>query len=377
MNGTVNRQVELVRSGYDYFERLEHLLRLAQREVYLQTYIFAEDDTGLRVTYALEQAAQRGVQVYLLADGYASQGLSDAWMERINKAGIQFRYFAPLWKSRYFYFGRRLHHKVLVVDGLHALVGGINISDHYNDTPGHSAWLDWALYVTGPAAMQLEDICVRRARGLASANLLHWPRAYLPTDPLIGVRVNDWVRGKREITHMYTRMLRQATKSVMLLSSYFLPGASFRTQLLRAARRGVKIRIIVAGISDVVIAKYAERYMYRWLLKNNIEIYEYQRNVLHGKVAVCDGRWCTVGSYNLNNISARASIELNLEVHLPELAVTMEQQLQQIIARDCVQITAQRYQHLTRWYQRFLQRSAYDIFRIGLFVFTFYFRKRE
>ncbi len=377
MNGTVNRQVELVRSGYDYFERLEHLLRRAQREVYLQTYIFAEDDTGLRVTYALEQAAQRGVQVYLLVDGFASQGLSDAWMERINRAGIQFRYFAPLWKSRYFYFGRRLHHKVLVVDGLHALVGGINISNHYNDTPEQPAWLDWALYVTGDAAVQLEDICARRARGLAGANLLKWPRASLPTDPQIFVRVNDWVRGKREVTQMYQRMLRHSTQWVTLLSSYFLPGASFRSHLLRAARRGVKIRIIVAGISDVVVAKYAERYMYRWLLRNNIEIYEYQRKVLHGKVAVCDGRWCTVGSYNLNNISARASIELNLEVHQPELAVIMEQQLQQIIARDCVQITAQRYQHLTRWYQRFLQRSAYDIFRIGLFVFTFYFRQRE
>jgi cardiolipin synthase A/B len=368
--------VRLVRSGSEFFELLERMIRKSAQIIHFQTYIFSDDETGQRIGRALAEAALRGVRVYLVVDGYASQDLSGSFIQHLENAGIKFRFFDPVWKSKYFYFGRRLHHKVVVVDGKQALVGGINISNNYNDTLDNFAWLDWALHAEGDIVTGLEEICRRRAKGLRPApqELFHSDHK---EESVIRIRVNDWVRGKREITHTYLNMLRYGKSHVTILSSYFLPGKLFRKNLILAAKRGVRVKLIVAGVSDVKLAKYAERYMYPWLLRNNIEVYEYQRNVLHGKMGICDGEWLTLGSYNINNISAYASIELNLEVHDLDLARLAEQRLKKIIQDDCEQITFERYENKSSLFQRFLQRSAFDIFRITLFLFTFYFKQRE
>jgi cardiolipin synthase A/B len=372
--------VQLVRSGSEYFDLVDNLIRGAQDFIHLQTYILDEDETGRTVVNQLITASKRGVKVMLVADAYASQGLSDEFISEMKNEGIQFLYFNPVWKSKYFYFGRRLHHKVLVVDGKHGLVGGINISNHYNDVADQHAWLDWALYVKGPVVLELQKVCEHMAKVEILQRIkrrLYRTRPSPLSPPPIQVRINDWVRGKKEITNTYLKMLRNAHSHITIMSSYLLPGKILRANLRKAARRGVKIRFIMAGISDVRIAKHAERYMYRWMLRNNIEIYEYQPNVLHAKMAVCDSEWLTLGSYNVNNISAYASIELNLDVYHPAFAQEAEARLDQIIENDCVKITQQIFEmHNTLW-NRFIQRSAYDIFRLILFLFTFYFRQRE
>ena len=144
-----------------------------------------------------------------------------------------------------------------------------------------------------------------------------------------------------------------------------------------ATRRGVKVQVILAGISDVVIAKYAERFMYRWLLRNKVEVWEYQKRVLHAKLATYDDKWVTVGSYNLNNISAYASVELNLDIDDKGFAQDIGNRLNQIIESECIQITAEDFHKKQTLWEHFLQRSAYDIFRIILFLFTFYFKQRD
>jgi len=201
-------------------------------------------------------------------------------------------------------------------------------------------------------------------------------RLMLPDQP-VGVRINDWVRGRKEITATYLKMLRNAKSHVTIVSSYLLPGKLLQRNLRLAAKRGVKIRLVMAGMSDVATAKYAERYMYQWLLRNKIEIFEYEKNILHGKIAMCDGQWLTLGSYNVNNISAYASIELNLDVHNPEFAKQAERNIEMIIKNDCKEITEKEYNSNATLLNRFLQRSAYDIFRLSLFLFTFYFKQRE
>lgn len=371
--------LRLVRSGNEFFDLLEQTIQSAQKCIHLQIYIYAEDQTGNRITHALIDAAKRGVMVFLVADGYASQDLSKEFKMKLEAVGIQFRFFNPLLKSKYFYLGRRMHHKIVVVDGSKALVGGINISDNYNDTIESSAWLDWALYVEGEVAEKLKKVCedLRKFEILEiTKTRLRRKRLTLPVEP-IDVRVNDWVRGRKEITASYLKMLRNATSRVTIVSSYMLPGKLLRRNLRVAAKRGIKIRLVMAGMSDVATSKYAERYMYQWLLRNKIEIYEYEKNILHGKLAVCDGQWLTLGSYNLNNISAYASIELNLDVHNPELAELVEQRIEKIIQNDCKKITKEEYESHSNLLNRFLQRSAYDIFRLMLFLFTFYFKQRE
>ena len=371
--------LRLVKSGSDYFDLLEQIILEAEMRLHVQVYIFEEDETGHKIAQALIAAAKKGVKVFVVADGYASQDLSTSFIDRLKSAGVHFRFFNPLLKSKYFYFGRRMHHKVVVADGSKALVGGMNFSNNYNDTEESAAWLDWALYVEGEVAAKLEKVCeeLRKFEILEITRTKFKKKTSIATGQAVSVRINDWVRGRGEITASYLKMLRTSTAHVTILCSYFIPGKLLRKNLRLAAKRGIKIRLVVAGMSDLIVSKFAERYMYRWLLRNKIEIYEYQKNILHGKMALCDDRWLTIGSYNINNISAYASIELNLEVHDPDFTGNVEKIIETIIQEDCKKITVKEYKsHDTLW-NRFLQRSAYDIFRIMLFLFTFYLKQKE
>ena len=168
-------------------------------------------------------------------------------------------------------------------------------------------------------------------------------------------------------------MFNKAEKSITIMCSYFLPGRLFRRKLSQAVKKGVKIKVILAGISDIMMAKHAERYLYDWLLKNNIEIYEYQETVLHAKVAVYDSSWVTVGSYNVNNISAYASLELNMDVRNKPFAISTENELEDIISRHCEQITKENYSSSTHFFRRLWQRFCYNFINNVLNLFTFYF----
>ena len=170
-------------------------------------------------------------------------------------------------------------------------------------------------------------------------------------------------------------MMNSATSSVIIMSPYFLPGYQFRKALRRAVKRGIKIQVILTGVSDIFVAKYAERYMYDWLLNLNVEIFEYQTNVLHGKMVVCDRQTVSVGSYNVNNLSAYASIELNLEIKNEVFAVDVEKRLSAIIKNECRQITQKIHASKTNFLQRMLRGLSYNFLRLMLFVFAF--KQRE
>jgi len=139
----------------------------------------------------------------------------------------------------------------------------------------------------------------------------------------------------------------------------------------------VKIKVITAGRSDVMLAKYAERWMYDWLLRNNIELYEYQKNILHGKIAVCDSEWMTVGSYNVNNISAHASIELNLDVKNKKIASYTETVLENIMANDCLYITKEIHARNKNLIKQFVRWFSYGFIHTLFRLFTFYFKQKE
>jgi cardiolipin synthase len=144
-----------------------------------------------------------------------------------------------------------------------------------------------------------------------------------------------------------------------------------------AAKRGVKIRIILTKISDIILAKQAERFFYPWLLRRNIEIYEYRQEVLHGKISTYDNHWVTVGSYNFNTLSAYGSIELNLDIHNPAFANEVDQALETIIQHDCELITQETVSRKTNIWTMLVQRFAYEVFRFLYFIFFFNFKQRK
>lgn len=374
-------KAHLVRGGAAYFGLLEQLIDASTHSVYLQTYIYEADETGNRIARALARAAGRGVYVHLLVDGYASQNLPKDFIDELKNKGIYFRFFEPLFKSRYFYFGRRLHHKVLVTDGRYGVVGGLNISNRYNDTPEQKAWLDWAVCVEGEAAGALYNICASRSISpwrLKGVAIKPAPAFQLPTEVCpVRIRANDWVRGKREITRSYIEMFDLAKHQIIIMSSYFIPGRQIRRHMERAIRRGVRIRLILAGISDVRIAKYAERFMYQWLFKRGVEVYEYQPNVLHAKISTYDRKWVTIGSYNVNEISEKASVELNLDVFDNTFSAEVETRLVEIMMTDCRRITDEEVKRKFAPVQQFFQWGSYVLIRTLLVLFTFYFRHKE
>lgn len=381
---TLHNRVELVRGGADFFARLIQMIEQAERSIHLQVYILDKDPTGIMVTEALKKSVKRGVMVYLMADGYASRMLPAGFISNLREAGIHFRLFEPLLKSKYFYFGRRLHHKIIVTDARYAMVGGLNITERYNDRIGFSAWLDFAVWVEGEIARQLCIRCWKTWYGFPSS-LKQYPcendSGQFTTVPetisQVRMRVNDWVRNKNEISQSYLEMLDRAKSHITILCSYFLPNETFQKRLLSAVKRGVNIKIILAGLSDIQIAKNAERYIYEWLLRNNITIYEFQGNVLHGKVAVSDSCWATIGSYNINNISARASIELNLDIYDPAFATDLERVLDKIIEDDCTQITREVLEKKSTILNRLIWWSSYQAIKGLIYLFTFYFRKKN
>lgn len=377
---TDRNSVQLIRGGKTYFDLLEEMIDAAQYTFHLQTYIYDEDETGKRIAAAMQRAAIRGVKVYLLLDGYASQGLSKEFIEELKTSGVHFRWFEPILKSRRFYFGRRLHHKVAVADGCHSLVGGINISNKYNDMEDQPAWLDWAVLSRGEVSSQLHRICVRVWNRSDWHREKRFIRDAVPitTDhkgnTMVRIRVNDWVRGRNQISRTYLEMMRHAKERITIMSSYFLPGRAIKRHIVAAVRRGVQVRLIIAGRSDVVVAKQAERWMYAWLFRHGIEVYEYKENVLHGKISTYDGKFVTVGSYNLNNISAFASVELNLDIMNETFAANADEALQYVIDHDCEKVVKDTFTHKNHLLLQLWQWTCYQIIQVSFFLFTFYFR---
>ena len=375
---THDNSVKLIRGGREYFDLLEKLIEGAKHTIYFQIYIFDGDETGNRVANALKEAARRKVRVFLLLDGYASQNLPKEVIEQLQEAGVCFRWFKPWVKSKRFFLGRRMHHKVFVVDDLHSLVGGLNVSDRYNDIGETPAWLDWAVYAQGSVASGLAEVCRKRMRDVSARSISLANRDQIHGQPCsVRILINDRVRRKSQITKCYLQMLKNARSGVIIMSPYFLPGYQIRKQIKLASKRGVKVQLILAGVSDISLAKYAERFMYDWLHRYNIEIFEYQKSVLHGKIATCDGEVVTVGSYNVNNLSAYLSIELNLEIKDEIFASHTQKLLQQIINNDCLPITRAVYKSQSNLLKHVLQVAAYGFFRLLFYVFTFRLKFKE
>lgn len=322
---------------------LENIILNAQYEIHLQTYAYYNDETGNRITNALLEAAKKGVKVYIVLDSYGSKDFDHNEVKRLREAGIKIRFFGRLGKRGNFAWGRRLHHKIVVADRFYSLVGGINISNKYSGFGGENAWFDFAVLVEGKVSIQVANICKKvHAQWFTNTKKEAIPFIEPQKESKnikIQLQQNDWLRSKNQVARSYANALRNAEKEIILINSYFLPGAYFRRLLKNASKKnGLKVKMLLPGISDIPLAKNAMTYLYHFLLRNNIEVYEWKPSILHAKVACADGEWSTIGSYNLNYLSAYASIEFNVDVMDSEFSQNFQSHLHQLLQSSCVQI---------------------------------------
>jgi cardiolipin synthase len=332
-----SKYVELVRSGEDYFLRLEKLIDKAEKEIYLQTYIFENDETGNRIASCLKKAAQRKVKVYVLLDAYGSAALPNSFAQDLVQHGILLRFFSPLFSLNNFYIGRRMHHKIVVADEKMALIGGINIADKYHGTTGSEPWLDYAVQLNCPAAKNLQILCSDYFFKKGSSKKIP-PVLHSAGSALVGILQNDWLQQKTEVCDAYTNAFIHAEKEIVIVGSYFLPGNRLAKALKKACKRGIKTTVILAGISDVPLVRRATEHLYSSFLDDHMRIYEWNKSVVHGKTAVVDNKWSTVGSFNLNSLSCYGSIEMNVEVHSVEFAENLRAGFEMVIS-ECSEIT--------------------------------------
>ncbi len=370
---STGNRVELLETGGEYFPALCRAIDQAQREIHLETYIFEDDATGRRVAEALSAAARRGVQVHVLVDGFGARNFSGTLAPRMLGAGVEVRVFRPdlsrfrIRRHRL----RRLHRKVVVVDGVLAFVGGINIIDDLHAPGQTQPRYDYAVAVRGPVVDDVLHSCrrlwalVNWARLQRRPPVLRLPPADTRPAGDMEARyvVRDNIRHRRDIEEAYLEAIASAREEVILANAYFLPGLRFRHALLAAAGRGVKVTLLLQGRVEYVLLHFATRALYGHLLASGVRIFEYHRSFLHAKVAVVDGNWATVGSSNIDPFSLLLAREANVVVGDVAFAEQLRASLQQAMDNGARELRPEDWKHRP-WFGRALHWLAYGLVRL-------------
>jgi cardiolipin synthase len=365
------KKLEIIYSGEDYFSRLEAIIHQSQFEVHIQIYIFENDATGNRIMSELIEAASRGVKIFMLLDAIGSLSFPSEKINELKKWGIFIRFFAPLLSSNSFYLGRRLHQKVVVADAKVALIGGINIADKYCGTPTEMPWLDYAIQLNDTIAEPLQELCRaiyfkrNRLQSKKMRSVFH-----TPDETMVRILQNDWLKRKNEICEAYIESISNAKTEIIIVGSYFLPGRKIIRALKKAAKNKVQIKLILSGISDIPMTRRASCYLYDKLLRHGIELYEWDKSVLHGKTAVIDEYWTTIGSFNLNNLSSYGSIEMNVEINSALFASLYRSHLNEIIAQ-CQKVTPELLKTKHNLFTKFTNWLSYCVTRIIELLITY------
>ena len=366
----------LVNSGEDYFARLERIISESTSEIHFQTYIFQYDVTGIKIIEALKKAALRDVKIYLLLDGFGSYAMPSSVIKNLKESGIHFRFFSPLFSANTFYIGRRLHHKVVVVDKRKVLIGGINIADKYYGNSTLIPWLDFAVELNNEKiGEKIQEICSAIYNKKSWQNRKKNNLIYDFYDGKVRISQNDWLIGKREVHDAYIRALETAKKEIIIVGSYFFPGRKLTQLLKNATQKNVKVILILSGISDIPLLRGASLFFYTELLNYNMELFEWNKSLLHGKAAIIDEDWTTIGSFNLNHLSSYGSIEMNLEIDSTEFSKLFKAHLNLIILQ-CQRITPKILKTKQPFYIKYTNGIFYWTLRMLLIIITYLPYKR-
>jgi len=339
-----NNRVELLENGEEYFPRVFDAMRAAKSEILLETFIVFEDKVGAELQQILIDAARRGVRTTVSLDGFGCGELTTGYLAALSEAGVHLQMFDPAPKHLGFRTNwfRRLHRKIVVVDGLIAFIGGINFSgDHLADF-GPEAKQDYAVQVQGPAVADIHHFALLQS-GRPGRARFWWQRrrqrradmAFNDHDGQVRLVFRDNDQHQTDIEDVYLHALRRAKRRVVIANAYFFPGYRLLREIRNAARRGVEVRLILQGQPDMLVAKLAARMTYDYLLKAGVQIHEYCQRPLHGKVALVDEEWSTVGSSNLDPLSLSLNLEANVLIRDRAFNQHLFQRLEDLSHNHC------------------------------------------
>ena len=346
-----NNHIKLLRSGAEYFPALIAAIDSSSNSIYLQTYIYEIDMAGLSIGDALKNAAKRGVKVNLLLDGFGCKDLPKAYQKELENTGIQVIFYRPkispwtLKKNRL----RRLHRKIAVIDSKIAFVGGINIIDDNNVPDNTPPRIDYAVRIEGALLPSIAASVDKLWRRMAFTRLNFklsnktLTQQNFKQTAIKGISaafiLRDNVLHRRDIENAYLSAINAAKSEIIIANAYFVPGRRFRQALLSAAKRGVKIELLLQGRMEyfLMLATHA---FYSLFLKNGIHIYEYRKSFMHCKVAVIDGYWATVGSSNIDPFSMLLAREANIVVQNTAFATELRTEICNSIREGAHQISA-------------------------------------
>ncbi|MGS0741934.1 phospholipase D-like domain-containing protein [Glaciimonas sp. GG7] len=379
VNFSANNHIDLLQSGAEFFPALLAAIDAARDEIYLETYIFAADETGVRVRDALKNAAKRGVAVRVVTDWLGTGGTHCTMLKTaFLHTTIVHRVFNPWFRKGVV----RTHRKLCVVDSQIAFVGGININDDmFTDDVQHlllpaPRW-DFAVRITGPLVpvvhAELEAQWMRLGGLKLRARWDEFKRtrtsviAATRGAALAGLVIRDNLRNRRTIQRAYMQALGHARESALLANPYFAPGRKLRQALVSAAQRGVKVTLLL-GVGHYRLQDAVTHSYYPKLLKAGVRIVEYRKTALHAKVGVVDAEWATVGSSNYDGLSLLVNQEANVVVFDAQFAQALRQKIEMGIA-DGVEVQAADFGYIT-WPRRLWYGTAFVFYRLGMRIIT-------
>lgn len=348
-------RLAILRDGAQTFPAMLAAIRGAERSICLETYILRDDRTGGRFGQALVERARAGVEVNVLYDAWGSR-VSVEYLMWLAEGGVRAMAFHPVELSPALdktlaKLTLRNHRKLLIVDGRVAFTGGLNISDDYaSEADGGGCWRDTHLRIEGPAVTELLGFFLStwKAAGGPPVSPSRYPRLRWAPDPVVHVAASHLRRGRRTVRHAYGKAIREARSHIYITNPYFLPTVRLLQAVRNAAHRGVDVRVMVAGTTDVRAVLLASRSIYGLLLKSGVRLFEWEGRVLHAKTATIDHRWSTIGSSNLDRQSLRFNLEVNVIVQDPAFAGAMEAMFFQDMA-SCREITLDTWQKRSLW----------------------------
>lgn len=364
-------RIRLLQSGADFFPALIAAIDAAQTEILLETYIFNPDSTAATVRDALIRASRRGVEVKLLIDGVGSRELPAAWRRALEQGGVSVMVYRPLllgWLTNPRSL-RRLHRKLAVIDARLGFVGGMNLIDDFEPVRFSEPRLDFSVEVQGPLIAHIHKNMRRLWRLVALTQLqADEKKAAIepawPTDGRVRAAfvVRDNLTHRRDIERNYLAALARAREEIVIANAYFLPGRRFRKLIKLAAARGVQVKLLVQGHTDHPLFQAAARALYRDLLADGVQIFEYRASELHAKVAVIDGHWATVGSSNIDPFSLLLAREANVVIDDQAFGHDLQQRLVQAMSQSR-QLNPADW-HRRAWPLRMLSSLAYGGVRL-------------